>query len=350
MTERDDSERTEEATPRRREEARKKGDVAKSREIPAVFLILFSLLYFYLARSYYLKTFDEMFRYFFRFAAYKELDYRIYLSAVSFTARLLLPLFLLLVAVSVFSYVVQFGFLFTAEPLVPKLDKLNPVKGIANLFSKRALVELLKAVFKVVVIFYIAYSFIKAQVAQVDFIYQLEPSIYFTTLSRTSAVLIFKIAVVFVFLSLLDYAFQKWEYEQNLKMTKQEVKEELKQQEGDPLVKSRIRRIQREMARKRMMQEVPKADVVITNPVEIAVALKYDEKSMQAPKVVAKGAGVLAAKIKEIARRHGVPIVENRALARMLYKMVDVGEEIPESLYKAVAEVLAFVYRQRERV
>jgi len=349
MTERDDSERTEEATPRRREEARKKGDVAKSREIPAVFLILFSLLYFYLARNYYLSTFNEMFYYFFRLAVPGGIGYNIYLAAFAFIGKLLLPLFLILVFISVFAYVVQFGFIFTAEPLVPKLDKLNPVKGILNLFSKRALVELLKAILKVVIIFYIAYGFIKSEVSHIESIYRMEPAVYFSTLTKTSALLIFKIAIVFVFLSLLDYAFQRWDYEQNLKMTKQEVKEELKQQEGDPLVKSRIRRLQREMARKRMMQEVPKADVVITNPVEIAVALKYDEESMQAPKVVAKGAGALALKIKEIARKHGVPIVENRALARMLYKMVEVGEEIPESLYKAVAEVLAFVYRQRER-
>ncbi len=349
MRERDDSERTEEATPRRREEARKKGDVAKSKEIPAVFLILFSLLYFYLTRNYYIDVFNEMFRYFSRSIS-GGINYQIYISALSFIGKLLLPLLILMVVISVLSYVIQFGFILTGEPLVPKIDKLNPVKGIINLFSRRALVELIKAVFKVAIIFYIAYSFIRSEVFRIESIYQMEPPVYFIMLSKTSALLIFKIAIAFVFLSLLDYAFQRWDYEQSLKMTKQEVKEELKQQEGDPLVKSRIRRLQREMARRRMMQEVPKADVVITNPVEIAVALKYDEKNMEAPKVVAKGAGVLAIKIREIARKHGVPIVENRALARMLYKMVEIGDEIPESLYKAVAEVLAFVYRQKERV
>ncbi len=350
MRERDDAERTEEATPRRREEARKKGDVAKSREIPAVLIILFSLIYFYLLKNYYYRLFQDMFYFFINISHTGCINLHTFLLSLSFTAKILFPLFLIMILVSIFSYVVQFGFIFSADPLIPKLEKLNPVKGMANLFSKRVLVELLKAIFKVAIIFYIVYGFIKTEIKKIGFIYGLDPLSYFILLAKDSWILLFKISIAFILLSILDYAFQRWDYEQSLKMTKQEVKEELKQQEGDPLVKSRIRRIQREMARRRMMQEVPKADVVITNPIEIAVALKYDEEKMEAPKVVAKGAGVLALKIREIARRHGVPIVENRLLARMIYKMVDLGEEIPESLYKAVAEVLAFVYRQKERV
>ncbi len=340
-------ERTEEATPRRREEARKRGQVPRTRELPSTLLILAALGFLYMTSNYYIASFKSLFNHFLPHAYEKSVFETSYQVVLYFASKLLLPLFLLLVVVGVFSYVIQFGFLFTTQALSPNLDKLNPVNGIKNLFSKRALVELIKAAIKVVIILWVAYPIIKAQALSSSSIFAMPTESIFSLIARTTASLILKVGIAFLFLSLLDFFYQRWEHEQSLKMTKQEVKEELKQQEGDPQVKSRIRRIQRELAQKRMMQEVPKADVVITNPVEIAVALKYDAERMNAPKVVAKGAGELAKRIREIARKHGVPVVENRALARMLYKMVEVGEEIPESLYKAVAEVLAYVYRQR---
>ncbi len=158
-----------------------------------------------------------------------------------------------------------------------------------------------------------------------------------------------KIVMIFVILAILDYGYQRWENEQQLKMSVQEVKEELKQMEGDPQVRARIKQLQREMAQRRMMEEVPKADVVITNPTELAIALRYDETKMEAPRVVAKGAGFVAQRIRDIARKHEIPIVENKPLAQTLYKAAEVGDEIPEHLYKAVAEVLAYVYSLKNR-
>ncbi len=339
--------RTEEPTPRRREEARKRGQVAKTRELSSTLLLLFSLLFFYFTYRSVYRTFGDLFVYFLGNAYSSEVRQQTLMVVLYVLAKLLLPLFILLIAVSIFSYVIQFGFLFTTEVFTPKFDFLNPINGLKNLFSKKALVELAKAAVKFVFVFAVVYPIIKKEILIAPQLFSYEPGPFFTHIFKTAAVLVFKVGILFLFLSILDYGFQKWEYEQSLKMTKEEVKEELKQQEGDPQVKARIRRIQRELARKRMMQEVPKADVVITNPVEIAVALKYDAKRMNAPIVVAKGAGEIAKKIREIAKKHGVPIVENRALARMLYKMVEVGEEIPEALYKAVAEVLAYVYRQK---
>ncbi len=342
-------ERTEEATPRRRQEARRRGQVARTRELPSTLLILATLGFLYMAKNYYFEAFKGMFNYFLGNAYSRETLQSSFPVSLFLLSKLLLPLFLLLVVVGIFSYVVQFGFLFSLEVISPKFDKLNPVNGLKNLFSKRALVELVKSAIKVLLVLWVAYPIIKSQALGATSLFAMSPEQIFAHLLKASGSLVLKVGILFLFISLLDYGYQRWEHEQSLKMTKQEVKEELKQQEGDPQVKARIRRIQRELARKRMMQEVPKADVVITNPVEIAVALKYDAERMNAPKVVAKGAGELAKRIREIARKSGVPIVENRPLARMLYKMVEVGEEIPEALYKAVAEVLAYVYRQRGR-
>ncbi len=342
-------ERTEEATPRRREEARKKGQVARTKELPSTLLLLSTLLFFYLTGKYFYSTLRAVFVYFLSNAHDSEAFRGSFYVVLYVLAKVLFPLFLLLVAIGMFSYVIQFGFLFTMEPLSFKWDRLNPFEGIKNLFSKRIFVELFKAFLKMVIVLAVAYPILKSQAFKANEIFEYPVNSLFFYFLKVSGALIFKLGLLFLFISLLDYGYQRWEHEQSLKMTRQEVKEELKQQEGDPLVKSRIRRIQRELARKRMMQEVPKADVVITNPVEIAVALKYDEDRMEAPMVVAKGAGELAKRIREIARKHGVPIVENRPLARMLYKMVEVGEEIPEALYRAVAEVLAFVYKMRGR-
>ncbi len=339
--------RTEEATPRRRAEARKRGQVARTKELPSTLMLLAALMFFYLAKDYYFDAFNSMFKYFLGNSYSKEVLEGSFLTVLYLLSKFLLPFFILLVAVSIFSYVVQFGFLFTLEVLSPKFDKLNPVNGIKNLFSKRIFVELLKAAIKVVIVFWVVYPILKEEALRANQVFGYEPQVIFVHFLKLAAKVVMKIGLVLLFLALLDYFYQRWEHEESLKMTKQEVKEEMKQQEGDPQVKSKIRSIQRELARKRMMQEVPKADVVITNPVEIAVALKYDADRMEAPMVVAKGAGEIAKRIREIARKHGVPIVENRSLARMLYKMVEVGEEIPEALYKAVAEVLAYVYKQK---
>ncbi len=349
MFERDDTERTEEATPRKREEARKKGQVPKSRDLSTAILLLSVILFFYLTRDYYLNLFKTTFVYYLGLLGkrYNILD--IILNFMYFMMKFLLPFVIVVLFVSILSNVMQFGLVFTLEPLMPSVDRLNPLRFIDMIFSKRLWVELLKSILKAIVIFFVVYLFLKSELVMLREVKVYTPSLVVSQLASLLFSIALKITLIFLIMSILDYAYQRWEYEASLRMTKQEIKEELRQYEGDPLVKSKIRRMMREIARRRMLKEVPKASVVITNPVELAVALKYDEKEMDAPIVVAKGAGELAVRIKSIAREHNVPIIENRPLARALYRLVEVGEEIPEELYKAVAEVLAYVYRMKGR-
>lgn len=262
---------------------------------------------------------------------------------------LLLPLFVAVIIVGVLVNFLQVGVLFTTKPLVPDFKKISPQKGFGRLFSKTALVELVKSVCKIIIVGAVAYFTIKAEAAKIPMLADMSTWDIAGFVGRTALKIIFHTAWVLIILGVMDFCFQKWNHEQSLKMTKQEIKDEFKQREGDPLVKSRIRRIQLETARKRMMADVPKADVVVTNPVHLAVALQYDGAKMDSPMVVAKGARLIAEQIKKIARKHNVPVVENKALAQSLFKMVAVGETIPESLYKAVAEVLAYVYKLKNK-
>jgi flagellar biosynthetic protein FlhB len=242
----------------------------------------------------------------------------------------------------------QVGFLFSLDSLTPKLSKLDPIKGFSKIFSKQTLVELLKNIFKVVIVGSVAYFTVKDELNHMIPLMDMEiwailsyiGSVCFKILLRTSWLLIV--------LALLDFAFQRWDFQQEAKMAKQEVKDEFKQREGDPLVKSRIRQVQREMARRRMMEAVPKADVVITNPVHLAVALEYNAQ-MLAPRVTAKGARLMAERIKEIARQNQVPLVENKPLAQALFKGAEIGKEIPTVFYKAAAEIMAYVYQLKNK-
>jgi flagellar biosynthetic protein FlhB len=249
---------------------------------------------------------------------------------------LVLPVMLVLCAVAVLANYLQTGMIFSVEPLAPKASKINPVSGLKRLFSKRSLVEL------VIVGWAAASTLMGAFDRLMPLIYQETGQIMSLLGSEAMRVMI-KCCWVITILAILDYFYQRWEHEQSLKMTKQEVKDEYKQTEGDPLVKSRIRSIQREMARRRMMEEVPKADVIITNPVHLAVALRYNPERMHAPTVTAKGAENLAERIKKLAREHDIPVIENRPLAQNLYHL-DLGQEIPAETYQAVAEILAYVY------
>jgi flagellar biosynthetic protein FlhB len=217
------------------------------------------------------------------------------------------------------------------------------------MFTLPSVVELAKSLVKLVIVGWIAYVTIKKEWPDILLLFGQDAGNVFHFVSALSLRLLLRTILVMVVLAALDYAYQRWTYEKNLKMSKQEVKEELKQTEGDPIIRSRIRTVQRQLARQRMMAEVPKADVIITNPTHLAVALLYDRKTMEAPHVVAKGAGVIAQKIIEVGRSHQVPIVENKPLARMLYKAVDLGKGIPSSLYHAVADILAYVYQIKRK-
>ena len=341
-------ERTEEPTPRRREEARKRGQVARSREVASVAVLGGSVLGFILAGGF-LFLQIRMALEFFLGIPFRTLELpEAYLSlkyALGYGALGLAPFLLIVTLVAFLAHFLQTGGVAAWEALAPKAERINPVEGFKRLFSLPALVELVKSLAKIVIISTVAYLVIRKKL---EFLLNLTgedlrtmaAALYF--LSRD---LVLKLLMALAVLAVLDFFFQRWDVERKLRMTREELKEELKQTEGDPLVRSRIRQLQREMARRRMMAEVPKADVVITNPEHVAVALRYEIGKMPAPELVAKGQGLLAQKIKEVAREAGVPVVEDPPLARLIYARVEVGEYIPEDLYQAVAEVLAYVYR-----
>ncbi len=351
----DDSygERTEKATGKRRSDARKKGQVAKSREIPSVAVLLAALSVLYLLSTYFLQQLSSvMVRSFQKIGSWAmDFDHTLVFQAeiLWWLFQILAPLLLAISAVAVLSNFVQVGSLFSTEAIQPKFERISPIAGFSRLFSKQSLVEMLKAVGKFLIIGWVAYSTVRQDLPEIRSLTDQDVGSILRFVGLVSARIFFKTLLVMIALAALDYAFQRWSYEKSLRMTKREVLEEYKQSEGDPQIKSRIRSIQREMARKRMMAEVPKADVVITNPTHLAVALLYERQEMTAPRVVAKGAGWIAEKIKETAQAHGVPILENKPLAQALYKTVELGQMIPSALYQMVADLLAHVYRMKNR-
>ncbi|MBP5608860.1 MAG: flagellar biosynthesis protein FlhB, partial [Lachnospiraceae bacterium] len=265
------------------------------------------------------------------------------------TMIIILPFLLAGFAVSFVADLVQVKWKPTSKPLKPKFSKLNPISGIKRIFSINKLVELLKSILKLVVIGIVIYNELKDQWGMLYILYEIPMMQAIIMAGQLLIDIGMKIALVFVAVAFADYAFQKWKFHEDMKMTKQEVKEEYKSSEGDPAIKGKIRQRMQEASRRRMMQSLPQADVVITNPSHYAVALRYDKDQAEAPFVVAKGADHVALKIKEAAREHKIEIVENKPLARSLYANVDIGEEIPEELYVAVAEVLAIVYKRTGR-
>ncbi len=341
-------ERTEEPTPRRREEARKRGQVARSRELASVAVLGTSVLAFVLAGGFMLIQLRLALQ-FFLGGPFRSLDVpEAYLSlkyAFKYSALGLAPVFVLLCLAAFLAHFLQTGGVAAWEALAPKAERINPVEGFKRLFSLTALVELVKSLAKIVIISTVAYLVIRHHHEEILTLMGEDLRGFAASLYLLSRDLVLKLLMALTALAILDFFFQRWDVERKLRMTREELKEELKQTEGDPLVRSRIRQLQREIARRRMMAEVPKADVVITNPEHVAVALRYEMGTMPAPELVAKGQGYLAQRIKEIAREAGVPIVEDPPLARLIYSRVEVGEFIPEDLYRAVAEVLAYVYR-----
>ncbi len=257
------------------------------------------------------------------------------------------PLLAGIMAVGLVSNYLQIGFLFSLESLTPKFSKLDPMKGLLKMFSKQALVELIKNIFKVAAVGCVTYLTVQDEMRHIIPLMDMEVWAILSYMGKVCFKILLRTSWVLIVLAVLDYAFQRWDFLQENRMTKQEVKDEFKQREGDPLIKARVRQVQREMARKRMMGAVPKADVVITNPTHLAIALEYNAR-MGAPRLTAKGARLMAERIKEIARQHNIPIVENKPLARALFKGVEIGMEIPAVFYKAVAEILAYVYRLKK--
>jgi len=257
----------------------------------------------------------------------------------------LLPVLIPIAIAGLIANVMQVGFQINPEAMMPKISKINPASGIKRIVSLKSLVELGKSIAKLLFVGGIVYFVVKKDIqAYPDLMHQEVGQILVFT-AEVALKICFFVCLAMIVLAVVDYLYQRWQYEEDLKMTKQEVKDEQKQTTGDPKVKARIRSVQMEMARRRMMESVPEADVVITNPTRLAIALKFDARDMIAPRVLAKGSGHIAQRIREIAAEHKIPLVEEKPLAQALYKMVDIGEYIPAELYRAVAEVLAYVYR-----
>ncbi len=350
MPEDNDQEKTEPATPKKKEEARKKGQVARSMEIPSTLILLASLGVFSLGGSWMLLNLSQFMKDFFQNHLVQnphniQTMTKMLWVVLERSFLVLTPLMLAVLLAGVIANIIQVGFLMSGESMVPDLSKLDPISGMKGLFSLKSMVELVKVLIKVVVIGYIVFLTFKANLGHVPDLYQLSVSEIISFIGKAAFKISFYTCIAMIVLSIPDYAFQRWRYEEDLKMTKQEVKDELKQKEGDPAIKARIKRVQMEMAQKRMMEAVPQADVVITNPTHLAIAVKYDSRKMIAPKVIAKGAGYIAEKIKKIAEDKRIPVIENKFLARAMYKTVEIDEFIPVSFYKAVAEVLTYVYK-----
>lgn len=350
----DDStgEKTEPATPRRREEARKKGQVFKSADLNSAVILLTGSVVLFVMFPYMvelLRDFTTLYildRSLYDFN--NEFAYQLFIEVAVLLGKMLFPIFLTTFITALLVTYLQVGVIFSAEPLTPKLERLNPVEGFKKIFSKRALVELTKSLLKISITGYIVYSVFKKSLYVFPRFVDMELAITLLILSKIVFEIALKVGIFFIIIGILDYIYQRYEHEKSLKMSKYDVKQEYKQVEGDPYIKSRQRQIQREAAMRRMMTEVPKADVVITNPTHFAVALKYDALKMDAPMVVAKGQDFLALKIKEVAIEHDIMIMENPLLARTLYYALDIGVEVPEELYGAIAEVLAYVYKQKK--
>ncbi len=347
MAEEQGQERTEQATDKRRADFRKKGQVAQSKEVNTALLLASSILLWYFYAEFFWTDLTRLIEHLLSnsgtFFVTPESVVQLLLFVLRQGAGLLLPLWFLVLVVGFLSSFVQIGWLVTGKPLVPDFSKLDPIKGAARFVSKRSLVELLKSLVKVGVVGYVAYSTVANEFQRALELVDMEVISTLAYVGDVALTILLKCCGVMLLLALIDYLFVRWEMEEKMKMTKQEQKEEFKDSEGDPHLKSRIRALQQEMSRGRMLEAVPHADVVITNPTHISVAISYDNETSDAPVLVAKGAEELAFKIREIARAHDVPLVENVAVARALYG-VEIGDAIPESMFKAVAEILAYVY------
>ena len=350
MAEDKNKNKTEKATPKRLSEARKHGNVAKSRDLnTAITCLAGSLALYFSMDSIYHHTaqmFRELWGGGFQAALETNLDHNLFILVATHFFLMIAPLLCVLVIMAVAANMAQVKFLLAWEAIKPNFSRLNPLKGLANFFSLRSLLELGKSIIKLILIAYVVFLVIKRETSLFLPLVQAE----IVDIASLTGILTFKILIYVgsftLFMSFLDYAYQHWQHGKDLMMTKEEVKEENKQSEGNPQIKSRIRSLQRTLWRQRMMSKVPKADLVITNPTHYAVALAYN-KTMEAPRLVAKGRNLIAKRIIKIARKHQIPIVQNPPLARALYHQVDLDENIPVSLYRAVAKVLAYVYQQQ---
>lgn len=351
-------EKTEPATAKKLRDAREEGKVAKSKELIAAFdlIVLFLVLKIFISfvAERLIGTFTYSYNLIPDFVEINAKDVSGQAVGTLMTNVLLqiliicVPFFIFGLVITLVVSIYQVGWKITTKPLMPKLDKFNPINGFKRMFSKESLFELLKSIVKIILIMYIAYTSIKDEADSLFILYEIPLKQAIVLVGEVVLDAGLKISIAYLLVGIADYIYQKYKFSEDMKMTKQEVKDEYKNTEGNPEIKGRQRQRMREVSQRRMMQDVPKADVVITNPTHYAVAVQYDAETAKAPIVLAKGEDFLAQKIKEVARESSVEIVENKPLARMLYANVDVGQEIPPELYQAVAEVLAMVYNTRQ--
>lgn len=343
-----DEDKTEDPTPKKQQEAREKGQLGKSQDLTAAIISIIAVLFLFFYGSEIVQYhFDAAI---FLFTHFPQLDLTFESveaqagDVIYTTIMVLLPFFIIIFIAAIIANMSQIGVLITFKPMQPDFNKINPISGIKNKFSLKTVVMALMNISKTLLFAWVGYIFLGSVWPEIfkltgqDLVYSMD------LFSKLFFKLCLYILIVMLILALIDFAYQKWQNLQQLRMSKQEVRDEHKNYEGDPKIKQKRRQIQQQMARQRMMKDVKDADVVITNPTHISMAIKYDEKTMNAPMVIAKGADMLALKIRELAKTNAVPIVENKPLARSLYKTTEVGEPIPQKLFKAVAEILAYVY------
>lgn len=350
----DDSQKTEEPTRKRLEEAAKRGQIASSREVSSFFILLaFTLLLVWILPGLSKKTMGMMTR-FLSDAESIEMDQGnlgdLMIETVIDMALIAAVPFALLAVAAIFSNLIQSKMVFSADPIMPRLDKLSPLKGFGRIFSRRSLVEFIKGIIKITIVGTIAFAAVWPYLHFMQVMPNEDIKDVLAFLMTMAERMLIGVCIAMFFIAILDFVYQYFEYIRSLRMTKQEVRDEYKQQEGDPMVKQRLRSIRMERARQRMMSAVPKADVVITNPTHFAVALKYDSGAMAAPTVVAKGMDFIAQQIRKLAEQNEVPIIENAPLARALFDSVEIGQEIPYEHYKAVAEVISAIYRMKGKL
>ncbi|WP_409305439.1 flagellar biosynthesis protein FlhB [Peribacillus sp. SCS-155] len=347
-------EKTEKATPKKRQDAKKKGQVAKSQDVNtaivllAVFMLL-SLIGPYMKDAI-LGMFIESFQGQMLTTLTEDTTQTLFLDVFKKTGLLLAPVMGVALVAGVAANFMQIGFMFSTEAIQFKLEKIDPIKGFKRIFSMRAIVELLKSILKISLVGLVTFLVIWQRMDEIMTLSQKSVAAALAILADITVKVGLYASAVLLFLSLLDFLYQKYDFEKSIRMSKQDIKDEYKNIEGDPLIKSKIKQKQREMAMQRMMQEVPKADVVITNPTHFAIALKYEDGKLDAPYVVAKGVDYVAQKIKYVAKENDVVMVENRPLARALYDQTEIGQAIPEEFFKAVAEILAFVYKTKGKI
>lgn len=346
-------EKTEKATPKKRLDSRKKGQVPKSQDVNTAFMLFAAFLLMWLFAgpmlfSHLQGMMADAFNRFLHITFTTENIVALFRELTWEMGLVVLPIMVLIVLAGAFASFLQVGALFTGEPMKLKLEKLDPIKGAKRIFSARALVELAKSILKITFVGAVVTTVIFLNIEDVLVLSQKSIEVSATTIGELAIVMGLFAAVLLLLLAIPDYLYQRYDHEKQIRMSKKDIRDEHKTMEGDPKIRSRRKQRQLEMAMNRMMQDVPKADVIVTNPTHFAVALKYDSKKADAPIVVAKGVDFMAERIKRLGSEHEIPLVENVALARSLYASVDVSQQVNEEMFQAVAEVLAYVYRLKE--